>query len=196
MNAPSAPSRSKPIKLIRRYVRGVAVPSMVLAGVTWIVIWSYWASLPVPAADEVKPGGQLFDTMNVIAVVLLLIGLTGAHDMQAGRTRTAGASSLALLWIGACAMGAWVIGLVDNYLLFTGGVLALLIGLAVLSFVWIRARALPRSAIVPLVVGLLLFPLMNPDDWRALIALPMGASWIWLGFVVWRLGARGQGVPG
>ncbi len=151
---------------------------MVLGGVTYIVIWSYWASLPPHVDGEVKPGGQVFDALNVTAVVLLLIGLTGAHHMQSGRTRTAAATSLASLWIGACMMG--------TYLLFTGGVMALLIGLTVLCFVWFRARVLPPSAIVFFVVGLLLFPFMNPDDRRALFALPLGASWIWLGYVVWR----------
>lgn len=164
-----------------------------LGGLVWIVIWAYWASVPTAAVGEVKPGGELFDALAVISVILVLIGLTGAHYLQTERTRIAGATSIVLPWVGVAMMGIWIVGLVDSYLLFIGGVLMLLIGLGMFCIVSIRARMLPRSAIVPLVIGLLLFPLMNPDDWRALMALPLGAAWIWLGYAVWHLATQDPG---
>ena len=179
---------------IRHYVSRIAGPSMALGSLVWIVIWARWASLPEAAAGEVKPGGELFDMLTVFCVVLVLIGFTGAHFLQADRTWSASASSVVLLWAGVAMMATWVAGLVGSYMAFVGGVLTLLLGSAIFCFASIRAQVLPTSAIVPVIVGVLLFFFMNPDDWRALLAVPLGVSWLWLGYVLWGLAARSSRV--
>lgn len=195
MDAAFVPSGRNQFGPIRHYVSRIAGPSMALGGLVWIVIWARWASLPEPAAGEVKPGGELFDMLNVLCVALVVIGFTGAHFLPAVRTWSASASSVVLLWAGVAMMATWVVGLVGSYMAFVGGVLTLLLGLAIFCLSSIRAQVLPTSAIVPVIVGVLLFPFMNPDDLRALLAVPMGASWLWLGYVLWRLAARSSRVP-
>lgn len=152
-----------------------------LGGVLWCAIWARWASLPVAASGDVKPGGELFDLLNVVATVLALIGLTGLHVVQAHRSGRLASVTIGVLWLSALSMAAWAVGLLDSYMFFMGGVIALLAGLIAVTVFTLRAGVLPRLAILPLLVGVLLFPLMNPDDGRAVFALPLGISWIWLG---------------
>jgi hypothetical protein len=78
-------------------------------------------------------------------------------------------------------MGAWVLGFLDPYLLFVGGAIALLTGAALFCVATLRSGVLPRAAVVPLIIGALMFPLVNPEDRRAFPAVPLGIGWVWLG---------------
>jgi hypothetical protein len=166
-------------------LRRIAGPSLITAGTVWCTIWTWWALLPEAVGGEVKPGGELFDLLNVVATVLALVGLTGIHRLQLHRTGRPAAIGIGALWVGALSMAGWALGVFDNYLFFMGGVILLLVALVGFCVVTLRARVVPRSAVIPLIVGLVAFPLMNPDDRRALIALPLGIAWLWLGFAVW-----------
>ncbi len=75
------------------------------------------------------------------------------------------------------------------------GAFALTIGTILFGIATLRARILPLSAGVLLILGALMLFLTDPENRRAFLALPFGIAWAWLGYLLWvgsreRQGAR------
>ncbi len=119
-----------------------------------------------------------------------MLTLTAVSVWQAKQMRLLGKASCALSWIGLALMVTWILDIMDAYLIFLVGVLTILIGIALFGIATLRVKALSRWVAVPLIGGVLLFALVDPEDRRAFLAVPLGISWMWLGYCVWRATER------
>ena len=64
------------------------------------------------------------------------------------------------------------------------GVLALIVGFAILRLAVLQARASPRWAAVPLVVGSQTMLGFNDQSVQAYIAIPNGVAWTAVGYLL------------
>jgi hypothetical protein len=65
------------------------------------------------------------------------------------------------------------------------GVLALVVGFALLGIAVLRARVLPRWVALLLVVGSLAMLGFNDQNAQALMAILFGIAWMVVGYVLW-----------
>ena len=164
----------------------------ILGGMLWVVAWTYYASQWVLPPGGIRPmGGETHEILGLVSILLVMAGLTSAFLQQAETKGTIGKVGIALSWIGAGLMGAWVLDVVSPWLFFMGGFLVVIAGVGILVLAMLLAKVIPRTVVVALIVGLVLMILVNSEDRRAFLAVPFGLSWVWLGYVLWGR-ARGE----
>jgi hypothetical protein len=79
-----------------------------------------------------------------------------------------------------------LIGLIDAWIItVTPGFLALVVGLLFSGVATLGATVLPRWAGVLFIVASLALLFFNTEDARAWLAVPFGAVWVVLGYIVW-----------
>ena len=168
-----------------------------LGGMLWAVGWTYDASLPLPPPGGVGRGGAIDTNItNMVALTLIMAGLTGAYFRQAERMGLIGKAGLALPWIGLTLMGSARLGqaldIENAFVMVLTGLVTMTAGFALFGFATLRAKLLPRAAAALLMVSLVLLTQADAEDRSAILAAPLGLAWVWLGYSVWR-GTSGQG---
>ena len=129
-----------------------------------------------------REGWERFNLWSGVALMLTMIGLTGAHLRQVRRIGGIGHTGFVLPWTGTALMGAGHIGqLVEiggAWILVILGAFALTIGVVLFGIATLRAKVLPSAAgLLLLPAGLMLF-LVDPENRRAFLALPYGIAWL------------------
>lgn len=163
----------------------------ILGGMLWVGLWTYRASMAVPPPGGIRPGGETHDILGTVSMLLVVAGLTSAYLQQPKTKGTIGNVGLGLSWIGAGLMGAWVTEFVSPYLIFLGGILLVITGMAMLGLAMLLAKVIPLTVAVAFIVGVVLLAFANGEDKSAFLAVPIGLAWVWLGYVLWRR-ARGE----
>ena len=163
-------------------------------GGLWVVVWAVQGAMPVAPPGGHRTGFESFNAWSGAALVLILVGLTGAYLSQRRRVGVIGHVGFALPWVGGILMGAGRLGQAldvgGGWIPVLLGAFALTVGSILFGIGTVRARVLPPGAgVLLLVVASMLF-LTNSEDRRAFLALPFGAAWMWLGYVLW-FGQRG-----
>ncbi len=131
----------------------------------------------------------------ILALLLIMVGAAGLviRARNAGRFGALGKTGAVL---GAVGIALPVIGSLIQGILFDGdyplmpyfvipGVLALVVGFALLGIAVLRARVLPRWAAVLLIIGSLAMLAFNDQNAQALMAIPFGIAWAAVGYVLW-----------
>ncbi len=168
----------------------------VVGGVAWILAWTILGAMPVAPPGGHREGWESFNLWSGVALMLTMIGLTGAYLRQVRRIGGIGHAGFVLPWTGTALMGAGRLGqLVEiggAWILVILGAFALTIGVVLFGIATLRAKVLPSAAGLLLsAAGLMLF-LVDPENRRALLALPYGIAWLWLGYALW----FGRGMEG
>ena len=174
-----------------RVIRGGGLAAMA-GGVLWAALFAVYASRPeVPGPGP--PHGS-FDGLRVLGLVsLLLIGLGFLGlDLPSWRGRGYGRlgrvgfdlAGLGILVI-VVSVASWPIGMVAAWILMVG---SLMVGAAALV-----SGTLPRWGALALVVGSVAFFFFDTHPARAWFALPYGAAWVAVGYLLWsRLGSAAE----
>jgi hypothetical protein len=141
------------------------------------------------------------------ATFLFALGMVGLHSLLQGRGGLLGTIGVILAWVAVVASAVNLIGLALPVprpgspgapalleITYMVAFLGILIGLLLLGIAALRAETLPpRWRVVPLIVGILWFPLQGigfvVSDGVGLIL--GGLAWMFLGYVLWS-GERGQ----
>jgi hypothetical protein len=160
-----------------------------LGGVLWITVWAIEGARPVAPPGGYREGWESFNIWSGVAVMLTMIGLTGAYFLQMRRIGWIGHAGFVLPWIGITLMGAGRLGqaleIGNAWILVILGAFVLTIGIILFGVATLRAKVLPFGAgLLLLAAGLMLF-LVDPENRRAFLALPYGAAWLWIGYVLW-----------
>lgn len=170
------------------FIRWSGLAAM-LGGVLWVVLWTIEGAKPVAPAGGYRPDYERFNLWSGLALLLMIMGLTGAYLRQIRQTGWIGHMGFALPWIGAALMGGGRLGqaldMGSVWVLVILGAFALSIGTILFGIATLRTRVLPRSPGVLLIVGALMLFLTDPENQRAFLALPFGIAWAWLGYVLW-----------
>ena len=161
----------------------------VSGGVSWILVWTIHGAMPVAPPGGYREGWESFNLWSGGALMLTMIGLTGAYLRQMRRIGGIGHAGFVLPWIGVALMGAGRLGQVleigNAWMLVILGAFALTVGIMLFGIATLRAKVLPSGAgLLLLAAGLMLF-LVDPENRRAFLALPYGAAWLWIGYVLW-----------
>ena len=163
----------------------------ILGGMLWVVAWTYYASQWVLPPGGIRPmGGETHEILGLVSILLVMAGLTSAYLQQAETKGTIGKVGLALSWIGAGLMGAWVLELVSPYLFFMGGFLLVIAGVGMLVLAMLLAKVILRTVVVAFIAGLVLLAPVNSEDRSAFLGVPLGLAWVWLGYFLWRGAGR------
>ena len=162
----------------------------ILGGMLWVGSWTYRASMAVPPSGGTRPGGETHDILGLVSILLVMAGLTSVYLQQAKSKGTIGNVGLALSWIGAGLMGAWVLEFVSPWLIFLGGFLLVIAGIAMLGLAMLLAKVIPLRVVVAFIVGLVLLAPVNTEDRSAFLGVPLGLAWVWLGYALWRGAGR------
>jgi hypothetical protein len=90
-----------------------------------------------------------------------------------------------------------VVGLEALWWVGALGLLAVLVGSVLLGIWALRAgRLAPAPAVLLIATALAFMVGFNTEDARALMAVPSGAAWAWVGYVLWSgTGARRGDAP-
>ena len=145
--------------------------------------------------------GALEGILMLLSLMLFAAGAVGLVVL-ARRSGSFGKMGAAGVLIGAFGVGVLVIAGLIQALFFGGdfplmpgfvipGVLAMILGFAVLGIAVLRARVLPRWVAALFIVGALAMLGFNEQTWRTLMAVPFGAAWVTVGYVLW----SGIGAP-
>ncbi len=131
----------------------------------------------------------------MLALLLIMVGAAGLviRARNAGRFGVLGKTGAVL---GAVGVALPVIGSLIQGILYEGdyplmpyfvipGLLALVVGFALLGIAVLRARVLARWVAVLLVVGSLAMLGFNDQNAQALMAIPFGIAWAAVGYVLW-----------
>ncbi len=161
----------------------------ILGGLLWIVVWAVEGSLPVAPPGGHRTGFESFNLWSGVALLLMLVGLAGAYLRQIRQMEWIGHIGFALPWIGAALMGGGRLGQALNiggvWMLVILGAFALTIGTILFGIATLRARVLPLSCGVLLILAALMLFVTDPENRRAFLALPFGIAWAWLGYALW-----------
>jgi hypothetical protein len=160
----------------------------VVGGVAWILAWTILGAMPVAPPGGHREGWESFNLWSGVALMLTMIGLTGAHLRQVRRIGGIGHAGFVLPWIGTASMGAGRLGqLVEiggTWILVILGAFALTSGVVLFGIATLRAKVFPSAAGLLLsAAGLMLF-LVDPENRRAFLALLYGIAWLWLGYAL------------
>jgi hypothetical protein len=135
------------------------------------------------------------------ATFLFALGMVGFHALLQGRGGVLGGIGVVLAWVAVAASVVNLIGLTLSVpapgdpdapvlleITYMVAFLSILVGLLLLGIAVLRAEALPpRWRAVPLIVGILWFPLQGIgfviSDGVGLIL--GGLAWMFLGYVLW-----------
>ncbi len=168
----------------------------ILGGVLWIVVWAIEGARPVARPGGYREGWESFNVWSGVALMLTMIGLTGAYLRQVRRIGWIGHARFALPWIGVTLMGAGRLGQTletgNAWILVIPGTFAMTIGIIVFGIATLQAKVLPPGAGLLLLAAALMLFLVDPENRRAFLALPYGAAWLWIGYVLW----SGRGMAG
>jgi hypothetical protein len=131
----------------------------------------------------------------MLALLLVVMGAAGlvVRVRRAGRLGRLGKTGIVVAAAGAAlpVIGGLVQGVIfeGDYplmpLFVIPGVLALVVGFALLGLAVLQARVLPRWVAVLLVVGSLAMLGFNDQNARALMAIPNGIAWAVMGYLLW-----------
>jgi hypothetical protein len=167
-------------------IRGGGLAAMA-GGALWVVVFAVYAwRSPLPGPGP--PHGS-FDDLRVpglISLLLIALGFLGL-DLPSWRGRgygrlgrvgfdVAGLGILVVVVSGA----SWPIGMVAAWILMAG---SLMVGAAALV-----SGTLPRWGALALVAGSAAFFFFDTDPARAWFALPYGATWVVVGYLLWSRG--------
>jgi len=139
------------------------------------------------------PGGphQAADDLllaTLLAVVLIVGGVAGLHLRQAGRAGAQGtrAFAIAVGGVATAVLGAVMgaIGLPIAWGVFVLGFYTACIGSTQLGLAALRTEVVPRPAALLLAVSSFALMAFNTEDVRALLAVPFGVAWAWLGYAL------------
>jgi hypothetical protein len=162
-----------------------------LAGVAAGVMYALTAILSLLA-----PQGRVFDSFSdylievifVVALAGTLVAIVGLHALQSGRYGPLGVAGSLMTFIGyallfVAAAGTTLAGREVLDAVFPIGVLAVLVGSALLGAMTLRARVLPWWCGVLLIVG---FPLTVPLDVaiRGSGGIVLGIVWALVGYAL------------
>ena len=176
-------------------------PAAVLGGGLWIAAGVAMAALPEGCIGDgcALPGRSMRDTSAVAplaaaALLLIAVGVAALvrRAQRAGRFGPGGvggvvnsAAGAALLATGGVVQALAAGGDFPYMPLFVlPGMLGLIAGVLLLSASLLRAGTLPRWAGALLVAGGLALLGFNDQNTQALLAVPFGAAWVAIGYVL------------
>jgi hypothetical protein len=190
----------------------VSTPQMVrfggLAGMLGGVLFAAAAASlalrpPGVVGGSHRESGDLIAAMNV-AALFLVAGLAALAARQAGRPGAPARAARLVAGVGAAVAGGGIaltllgllgtaIGLAVPWWTLFLGLLGLCVGSALAGGAALSVGAVPRPAALPLVATAVMLFLFNTEDARALWAVPFGAAWVVLGYVLWSDGDERRG---
>jgi len=139
------------------------------------------------------PGGPHRETDDlvlsvILSLVLIFGGMAALHKRHAGRAGAQGTRAFAIAAGGVATavlggvMGAE--GLPISWAVLFLGFLTVCFGSTQLGLAALRAEVVPRPAALLLAVSSFVLMAFNTEDARALLAVPFGIAWAWLGYAL------------
>ena len=174
-------------------IRGGGLAALT-GGALWVAVFAVYASRS-QAPGPGPPYGS-FDGLRVPGLLsLLLIGLGFLGlDLPSWRGRGHGrlgrvGFDVALLGVFAILVSgaSWPVGMIGAWVLMAG---SLMVGAAALL-----SGTLPRWGALALMVGSVAFFLFDTAPARAWFALPYGAAWVAVGYLLWSRGGAAAEQP-
>ncbi len=171
-----------------------------LGGALSVVVAVVIASMPRgcigdECAYRQMRGAGIAGALLMLALLLMMVGAAGLviRARNAGRFGKLGKAGAV---VGAVGVALPVVGSLVQGILYDGdyplmpyfvipGVLALVVGFALLGIAVLRARVLPRWVAALLVLGSLAMLGFNDQNAQALMAIPFGIAWISVGYALW-----------
>ena len=158
-----------------------------LGGMLWIAVFTLFALRP-SGAGLTQPY-RSFEGLylpNLVAVVLIAVGIVALHAHLRRLYGRLGMAGLVLSLVGAAVLvvsgASWPWELV--------GAIALLVGSLLMGVAALVANAPMRWGAIALIVGSLAFFLYNTETARVWFALPYGAAWVVVGYLLWSGGVE------
>ena len=174
----------------------------ILGGALWVIVNIIHASKPRGCIAEecaLRPMRETGALEGILALLSLMLFVAGAGGLVvlARRSGRFGRMGNAGVVIGAFGVALLVIAGLIQALFFGGdfplmpgfvipGVLAVVVGFAVLGIAVLRAGVLPRLVAMLFIVGALAMLGINEQTWRTLMALPLGVAWVAVVYVLGR----------
>ena len=163
-----------------------------VGGVLWMVVFALFALRP--SGPGVMPPYRSFEGLylpNLVSVVLIVAGIVALHARLRSLYGRLGTAGFILALVGAAMLvisgASWPWELI--------GAIALLLGSLLIGVATLVANAPPRWGAIALIVGSLAFFLYNTETARAWFALPYGAAWVVVGYLLWSGGAEAAQRP-
>ena len=163
-------------------------------GALWAMVFTVYASrsgVPGPG-----PPYGTFEGLRVpglLSLLLIALGFLGL-DLPSWRGRGHGrlgrvGFDVALLGVFAIVVSgaSWPVGMIGAWILMVG---SLMVGAA-----GMLARTLPRWGAMALMIGSAAFFFFDTDPARAWVALPYGAAWVAVGYLLWSRGSSAAEQP-
>jgi hypothetical protein len=139
------------------------------------------------------PGGPHRVTDDLVLCVLLSLvlifgGMAALHSRQAGRAGAKGTRAFAIAagGVATAVLGAVMgaVGLPASWAILFLGFLTACFGSTQLGLAALRTEVVPRPAALLLVASSFVLMAFNTEDARALLAVPFGVAWTWLGYAL------------
>ena len=166
---------------VANFVRWGGLAAMV-GGALWVVVFVLFALRP--SGPELQPPYRSFEGLGIAGVLSLLLivaGMVGFHARSKEAYGGLGTAGFVLALVGAAlsivSFGSWPLILIGSSALMLGSLLA---GVAAFG-----ANTLPRWGTVVLWVGSAAFFVFNTETSAAWFAVPYGASWVAVGYLLW-----------
>ncbi len=167
-------------------------PAAMVGGALWVIVFVLFASRS--SGPGLQPPYRSFEGLGVAGVLSLLLivaGMVGLHARSKEAYGGLGTAGFVLALVGAAlsivSFGSWPLILIGSYALMLG---SLLMGVAAFG-----AKTLPRWGTVVLWVGSAAFFVFNTETFAAWFAVPYGASWATVGYLLWHGAASEQPSP-
>jgi hypothetical protein len=156
-------------------------------GVLWMVVFTLFTLRP--SGPGVAPPYRSFEGLylpNLVSVVLIAAGIVALHATMRSLYGRLGTAGFVLALVGAAVLvisgASWPWELI--------GAIAVLLGSLLMGGAVLVANAPLRWGAIALVVGSLVFFLYNTETARAWAALPYGAAWVVVGYLLWSGGGE------
>lgn len=174
-------------------------PAAMLAGVAFVVM--FLVQLMTPGTSPGSFSDVVTSFIFIVALLLLLVGLTGFHALQKdsyGRIGRAGlytvivATLVQILAQIALLSGNTAAEVVDLL-----GLFGVMIGFVLYGAATLQARVLPRWCGIGFIIGLpvwIMISLVSGEYGGIIGGILFGLLWLALGYVLWSRG--GQAAPG
>jgi hypothetical protein len=173
------------------FIRWSGLASLV-GGALWVAVFAVhaWGLSSGPAEGPPPVSFVGLGLPGLLAVLLIGSGFVGL-DRPSWRRNGGGYGRLGRIGFDLVLLAVFVlfvssssrnIGLIGAFLLMVGSVM---VGVAAL-----RTGLLPRWGATALVVGSLAFVLFNDEGARVWLAVPYGAAWMAVGYLMWVGGDR------
>ena len=176
-----------------RVIRGGGLAASA-GGALWVVVFAVYASRsPLPGPGPPHGSFDGLRVLGLLSLLLIALGLLGL-DLPSWRGRgygrlgrvgfdLAGLGILVIVVSGA----SWPIGMIAAWIMMVG---SLMVGAAALV-----SGTLPRWGALALVAGSAAFFLFDTAPARAWFALPYGAAWVAVGYLLWSHGGLAAEQP-